>query len=139
MSFNINHFRSEIDVKQVNFTGRIIHREMRLSDTCGQLLPGNNVFVPHFGALEESTVHLMELGYGYLGNNTLFICVQDLHSPNTLDVYVDLSTAPYKDGLLPGNIHRPLHGIPLRAYCVKSEGDILAPKKIGKEVNIASK
>ncbi|KAK3711285.1 hypothetical protein QZH41_015006 [Actinostola sp. cb2023] len=96
--------KSEIDVKQVNFTGRIIHREMRLSDTCGQLLPGNNVFVPHFGALEESTVHLMELGYGYLGNNTLFICVQDLHSPNTLDVYVDLSTAPYKDGLLPGAV-----------------------------------
>lgn len=97
--------RSKSETKQVNFQGIIIRREMRQSDICGQLLPNKNVMVPRFGALQHSLVNQMELGYGYLGNKTLFLRVQDLCTPNTLDVYVDSNTSPYIDGLLPG---RPL-------------------------------
>ncbi|XP_031564165.1 CST complex subunit CTC1-like isoform X2 [Actinia tenebrosa] len=96
--------REESSTKQVNFRGRILSRELRMSDITCQMLRGNNVLVPRFGPLHEATVQQLEVGFGYLGNKNVFLRLQDLESPNTIDVYMDLSRASYIDGLIPGAV-----------------------------------
>jgi len=87
---------------QISFRGVIVSRELRQSDSPSQWLPNGLVEVPKFGPIKVTAVKDLQLGFTLLSNAIILLKVQDLRSPNTIAVYLDLRRTSYIYGMLPG-------------------------------------
>ena len=87
---------------QISFRGVIVSRELRQSDSQSQRLPNGLVEVPKFGPIKVTAVKDLQLGFTLLSNAIILLRVQDLRSPNSISVYLDLRRTSYIYGMLPG-------------------------------------
>ena len=87
---------------QISFRGVIVSRELRQSDSPSQRLPNGLVEVPKFGPIKVTAVKDLQLGFTLLSNAVILLRVQDLRSPNTISVYLDVRRTSYIYGMLPG-------------------------------------
>ena len=87
---------------QISFRGVIVSRELRQSDSPSQRLPNGLVEVPKFGPIKVTAVKDLQLGFTLLSNAIILLRIQDLRSPNTISVYLDLRRTSYIYGMLPG-------------------------------------
>ena len=87
---------------QISFRGVIVGRELRQSDSPSQRLPNGLVEVPKFGPIKVTAVKDLQLGFTLLSNAVILLRVQDLRSPNTISVYLDVRRTSYIYGMLPG-------------------------------------
>jgi len=89
---------------QVSFRAVFVSRELRQSDTAGQLLPNELVEVPKLGPVKMATIKDLQLALTLLKNAIIQLRVRDLESSNTISVYLDLRRTTYICGMLPGAI-----------------------------------
>lgn len=87
---------------QVSFRAVFVSRELRQSDTAGQLLPNELVEVPKLGPVKMATIKDLQLALTLLKNAIIQLRVRDLESSNTISVYLDLRRTTYICGMLPG-------------------------------------